>query len=358
MNRLKKLLIRMICLTVSAIVAVTAHAYDFKINGVFYSKQKDGSSVRVSAEYDRRSVANKNAYSGSVVIPSTVTYEGKTYKVTSVGMAAFFGCAGVSSVVLPNTVTSIGMFAFQNCENMTSITIPNSVTRISSKAFSSCKSLTSVKLPDSLKIIGGSAFSDCESLRTIYFPEMPVEIEDDAFRGTAWLNNKPSGPVYAGRIFYSYKGIMPANTTVAIKEGTLGIASAAFVSGSGLTSVVIPNSVKYIGGSAFSGCRQLRIVAIPNSVEKIGSNAFFQCVELRDITIGKSVKEIGAGAFCQCKSLQSLTSLSAIPPKVSTERNSLFYLVPSNCKLIVPSGSVSAYRDASGWKYFTSITGL
>lgn len=358
MNKLTSGLICIICLLGAVVMPLTASAYDFKVNGVFYKKLKEGSAVSVSAEYERRSDANKDAYKGSVVIPSSVTFGGKTYKVTSVGPAAFFGCTGLRSVELPGTVTAIGLFAFMNCENLTSITIPNSVTKISSYAFKGCKSLASVILPGSLASIGSSAFCDCEALRTIVFPETDVEIGDEAFRGTRWLDNQPLGPVYAGRIFYKYKGIMPQSTSVIIKEGTLGIANSAFVSCRGLISVSIPNSVKYIGGYAFSGCRKLRTVSVPNSVGKIGSNAFFACVEMRSITIGESVMTIDSGAFCQCSSLQSITSLSVIPPKASTERNSLFYLVPASCRLNVPAESISAYRDAPGWNYFTSISGI
>ena len=54
-------------------------------------------------------------YSGNVVIPESVTYEGKTYSVTGIGYEAFYACYNLESVTIPNSVTSIGSVAFYRC---------------------------------------------------------------------------------------------------------------------------------------------------------------------------------------------------------------------------------------------------
>ena len=79
-----------------------------------------------------------NEYSGNVVIPKSVTYNGVSYPVTSIGLNAFNSCASLTSVTIPNSVTSIGNYAFQSCSALTSVTIPNSVTSIGGYAFSGC----------------------------------------------------------------------------------------------------------------------------------------------------------------------------------------------------------------------------
>jgi hypothetical protein len=64
--------------------------------------------------------------------------------VVSIGMNAFDGCKGLTSVTIPSSVNSIGYVAFQSCSGLTSVTIPSSVTSIGSWAFESCSGLTSI----------------------------------------------------------------------------------------------------------------------------------------------------------------------------------------------------------------------
>lgn len=87
-----------------------------------------------------------------------------------------------------------------------------------------------------------------------------MNIGNNAFDGTAWYNNQPSGLVYAGKIAYIYKGTMPSNTLITIKEGTVGIASFAFRSCGNLTSIIIPSSMTSIGDQAFEYCDGLKTV--------------------------------------------------------------------------------------------------
>ena len=82
--------------------------------------------------------------SGNLIIPSTISYNGTTYSVTSIGERAFAYCRGLTSVALPNSVTSIADYAFSRCSSLTSVTIPNSVTSIGKRAFYECIGLTSI----------------------------------------------------------------------------------------------------------------------------------------------------------------------------------------------------------------------
>ena len=195
----------------------------------------------------------------NIAISKSVTYEGFTFKVTSIGSSAFEYCTSLTSITIPDSVTSIGDEAFDGCTSLTSLTIPDSVTSIGSYAFEYCTSLTNVTIPNSVTSIGSYAFSRCTSL-----------------------------------------------TSVTIGNGVTSIRNSAFSDCTSLTSVTIPNSVTSIGYSAFENCTSLTSVTIPDSVTSIGGSAFKGCTNLTSIMIPDSLTSIGDSAFDDCSNLKSV----------------------------------------------------
>ena len=106
---------------------LTAWAADFNVDGINY---KITSTVDLTAE-----VTKDGDYSGEIIIPATVQFDGKTYSVTSIGESAFQGCRSLTSATIGNSVLNIGAMAFAECSSLTTINIPNSVTSIGWAAF-------------------------------------------------------------------------------------------------------------------------------------------------------------------------------------------------------------------------------
>ena len=104
---------------------------------------------------------------GNLTIPDSVTYNGTTYAVISIGNLAFSGCSGLTSVTIPNSVSEICSYSFWACRGLTSINIPNGVPSIGEHAFENCNSLTSITIPSSVTSIGNYAFSGCTGLDTL-----------------------------------------------------------------------------------------------------------------------------------------------------------------------------------------------
>lgn len=278
--------------------------------------------------------------------------------VTRIGYSAFYHCTGLTGITIPDGVTVIDECAFTDCTGLTSITIPNSVKHILYDAFSGCTGLTrinwnaesvsdftneydehynafykagsavdgievvfgdnvkripayaffvgnssncpkikTVTIGNSVTSIGEYAFKNCTGLTSITIPDSVESIGSSAFDDTAWLDAQPYGDVYAGKVYYTYKGTMVGKTSITFKDGTTEIADNALSCEENLIDVIIPNSVKRIGKEAFYGCHGLSRVAIPESVTTIGDYAFKNCGGLSRVTIPGNVKTIGRSAF-------------------------------------------------------------
>ena len=171
---------------------------------------------------------------------SAITYQGKSYSLTSIGEYAFEACSSLTSITIPNSVTSIGDWAFSGCSRLTSITIPNSVTSIGWLAFDGCSGLTSITIPNSVTSIGFAVFDGCSALNSITIPNSVTVIGTWAFKDC-----------------------------------------------SSLTSITIPESVTSIGDEAFSGCAAL------TRVNYNGTQASWNLVERSlDWMVGSSIKFI------------------------------------------------------------------
>ncbi|MGN0768545.1 MAG: leucine-rich repeat domain-containing protein, partial [Christensenellales bacterium] len=161
----------------------------------------------------------------------------------------------------------------------------HSVTKIDDHAFRHCVSLKSVTVPDSVTVIGWNAFSSCTALTDIVLSDNVSDIDSGAFEYTLWYSAQPDGAVYLGKVLLGYKGTMPDNAEIIVKNGTKCIADRAFLNRSSLTDITLPGSVTSIGSSAFENCSSLKNLVLPDGVSRIDDKTFSDCSSLTSITI-------------------------------------------------------------------------
>lgn len=260
-------------------------------------------------------------YSGSyssmaeITVPATVSYEGKTYRVTALASEAFYSNSKTTSVTLPDGLESIGSAAFFFARNITTLHIPDSVKTIGSMAFSGVSNAP-LNIPASIEFIGDSAFN-MSGVVDGDFPEGLTYLGEKAFfncTGLTTISLPSTVETYGPNIFYGCKNV----TYVELPQDMEKIPNGLLWNCTGLKRIYIPSSVKEIGNAAFYGSgleklnlpdglqkidqwafcsTKLKEIIIPDSVETIEFRAFIYCDGVENCVVGSGVKEIGQDAF-------------------------------------------------------------
>lgn len=265
--------------------------------------------------------------------------------VTSIGNAAFFGCAGLTAIDIPDSVTSIGDFALADCINLLEIDVDDGnpdYSSVDGVLFNLNQdtllqypggSVGSYTISNSVTSIGDSAFYDCAGLEGVYFqgnaptPNNDLTIFSGDTEGIVYYLPNTTG--WGGATFDGLPAIL-LDFTYATNDNTITITGytgpddgltipgtisgypvttigeGAFSGLTNLTSVTMPDSVTSIEDGAFDGCSNLTSVAIGVSVTSIGDDTFSDCISLTDLTIPDSVTSIGDYAFSDCTGLTEM----------------------------------------------------
>lgn len=260
-------------------------------------------------------------YSGSyssmaeIVVPATVSYAGKTYRVTAIAAEAFYFNMKTTSVTLPEGLETIGGSAFFFASGIKALHIPDSVKTIGAMAFNYVSN-AALNIPASIEFIGDSAFSGSGVVGGD-FPEGLTYIGEKAFlncKGLTAITLPSTVETYGANIFYGCSNV----TYVELPQNMEKIPNGLLWSCTGLKRIYIPSSVREIGNAAFysSGLEKLNLpdglqkidqwafcstklkeIIIPDSVQTVEYRAFIYCEGVENCVVGSGVKEIGQDAF-------------------------------------------------------------
>ena len=353
-------------------LALPASAYDFAKDGIYYL-------INGTSAYVTYKDTNYNSYSGTVIIPSTVTNNGTTYNVIQINPSAFKDCANLKRVVLPPTIRYLMNYAFQNCTGLTNITLSADFIGCYNYVFDGCTNLKSIiclsptpyswntnNFPESVlsraKLIVPQGKKDAyQSVGGCLSTFTNIEEMDCDFVANAIfyknLGDNKVAVTHALRFAEDYSGDITVPEVVVHNGTTYNVTSVgteAFYNGHELYSVKLPPTVSSIGNYAFYDCYYLSQVNIPEGVQYINYCTFGACLTLQEIIIPSSVTWIAQSAFNSCNNLTNVTC-RAITPPMCVDSSSFPSQAYANATLNVPSFALSAYQTADVWKDFSRI---
>ena len=266
------------------------------------------------------------------------------YVVTSVNNIQSMGflAVQVKQVSLPSTIQTIGDSAFYNTA-ITNITIPASVSFIGKRVFSGCYNLRTINVDEgntNYSATNGVLFNKNKT-KLISFPPAHLgsfysipfgttEICEYAVELSGVFQiNLPLSIQNIGKCAFLFCGNLQ---TINLPD-TINLIEESAFSGSGVTSITLPPSLKIIPNGMFSSCYYLNQITLPYTSSEIGSGAFSGCSSLRNINIPSSVTNVGAYAFSMSQNLETVnfeTGLNSIG-------NGAFYMCKSLKNILIPA---------------------
>lgn len=337
------------------------------IDGINYSLNSSAKTAEV-----RRS---SNQYSGDIIIPETVEYNGVTYNVTSIRNEAFYNCSSLTSIDLPDGLTSIGSSAFSYCSSLTSIVLPDGLTSIGNYAFDCCSSLDRIYLQGEKPFTYNSSSRLFDKNRAIIVPESAI----DAYCTAEGWSNNAKYITGAERMSQSIE-VTASNTGSSVRtaigddkvadvvdlkiKGTINsydiivlnqkmpilhnldlseaqivacdypyynnyctednrLSDYLFYAHPSLRHIILPKEINgEIGACVFESCEYIKSIVIPNGVTTIGKQSF-RYSGLQEIILPESLLVIGVDAFYQSK-----LNKVVLPPKLETIGSGAFAYTP------------------------------
>lgn len=279
--------------------------YVYQDTNKFYLENGDGVRVKWT------DAIRDDDYTGSyaVIKPPETPYDGLAFSSHGDGTCSVVGIGKYTDtyVDIPDSspdgdeVTRISAGAFSGCSNITNVSIPETVYDIGNEAFKGCSGLFDIEIPSSVTHIGKGAFHSCNNLHSITIPFV------GGYKTTSGSNSHFGFIFGWDNVDDPYNSTVPESLTEVIITDATTIHDWAFANCTGLTRIILPETLTKIGSYAFTNCDDLTGITIPSGVTSIGYSAFSSCIGLKWAEVGSSQSRLTAildGTFALCDSLE------------------------------------------------------
>ncbi len=303
---------QLMLLSATALMASTgAFAAKFTVDGINYTTSKTNATVAryTITKASGDTPADTAFYTGNVVIPETVEYDGVTYTVVATAANAFVDCRELTSVTLPATCVTIGRNSFKGCVSLTNDPVPSTAVSLGNGYLQGCTSITEVTVPSGVTAtMAAQQYDGCTSLKKLTFAEStePLQLSLAAFTSGS-SHTSPIEELTILRPINSSNydsNAQPFHGMTSLKTLTLGgglasIDATMFQGATALTTVnfLDGNVIASLGADAFSGCSSLQSIVLPEAITSIPARAFSACTALSSIGMSDNVTSIEMNAF-------------------------------------------------------------
>ena len=279
----------------------------------------------------------------TLVIPSTVRKDGKTYAVVGIDLKNHHRQEKLVNISLPKTLRYIGNYAFAYLPSMQYIEIPENVTTMGNSIFYDSNNLKTIKINAVTPPMVGS-FSGTDK-RKVYVPDGSLHAYRSANPWTDCVLVGGEGTSVSiahvtagelGHVILDEATYLQEVNKLTIVSGNLNnddwktlksmtnlveldisgmavtsIPSSAFSNKWGLEKIVLPKKLETIGNSAFSGTG-IKEIELSESLTTLDSHAFQNCTSLVSIKIPDKITKISYGTFEGCSNLQFVSFPSTL----------------------------------------------
>lgn len=293
---MKTLLTKLFFLISLVLGALPVNAYDFEVDGIYYSFVSTGDLTCRLEKVDKN-------YGRKLIIPETVIFNGRNISITEIASNCIADCLNLNELILSNKKVKLEENCFASCQPLLSVDLSRYEGNLPKGCFMNCINLKNVILPKDINFLSSNLFKNCKNLEDLEIPLGVIRIEESCFSDANLNSIIIPRTIWeiGGNAFYNSK----ISEGIEIPEGLVEMKDYCFNKAE-LPFIILPSSINTLGKGVFSNSKIDKIYLDPTTPLKKLPVKTFEYSSVSDLTLPESIEEFGDYAIRHCKSLKYL----------------------------------------------------